>query len=203
MQNSHCLLGLVWNGQHSIARTWIDLCTHLAQWWRYCTILVNVFFPDGVEGSQWLSLNSIEGSGKIECNTRRIKAMQKGATFPRGKKQEHWSSIIAPFPIWLASSLPTTIHLGILPPDIEYLNIVRKRVLLEKVQKYFWVANFTMDHITKNYSAHFDSPSVKQLCEQTRVHRWEPISDKMFTNKRIDLLANLGTSKLFANGKHR
>ena len=49
-----------------------------------------------------------------------------------------------------------------------------------------------MDHIT-NYSAHLESSSVKQLCEQTRVHRWEPISDKMFTNKRIDLLANLGT----------
>ena len=90
------------------------------------------------------------------------------------------------------------------PPDIEYLNIVRKRVLLEKVQKYLWVGNFTMDHIT-NYSAHLESPSVKQLCEQTHVHRWEPISDKMFTNKRIDLLANLGrlTPKLFANGKHR
>ena len=77
-----------------------------------------------------------------------------------------------------------------------------KESIARKVQKYLLVGNFTMDHIT-NYSAHLESPSVKQLCEQTHVHRWEPISDKMFTNKRIDLLANLGTPKLFANGKHR
>ena len=135
----------------------------------------------------------------------------RGRNLSEGKKQEHWSSIIAPFPIWLASSLLrlTISHLGILPPDIEYwisqqVNIVRKRVLLKKIQKYLLVGNFTMGHIT-NYSAHLESPSVKQLCEQTHVHRWEPISDKMFTNKRIDLLANLGrlTPKLFANGKHR
>ena len=132
----------------------------------------------------------------------------RGRNLSEGKNQEHWSSIIAPFPIWLASSLATISHLGILPPDIEYIstwfwNIVKDSIARE-FQNNLSLGNFTKDHTT-NYSAHLESSSVKQLCEQTRVHRWEPISDKMFTNKRIDLLANLGTltQKLFANGKHR